>query len=484
MHRPRSLARLALASSLVCGITACDRGADSGGSRPNLILISIDSLRADHLGCYDYPKDTSPVLDRLAREGARFDHVIAETSWTLPTHASMLTGISSAVHQVQTDGKSLAPGFTTLAEVLRDAGYRTRGLWSGPYLHPLFGLGQGFAEADYEGVLGDLRGYDSAASPDSSQVLAAKTQNFAAAVDAVTSPTLIDKAIAFLEQPHDRPFFLFIHMFDVHFDYKPPEAIWRRFDPDYAGTFTDDQHANNPAIRADMPPGDLAHLIALYDGEIYFVDQHIGRLLDALNRQSLEDGTVVAVTADHGDEFFEHGRSGHQKTLYDEVIQVPWLVRQPGRIAPATTITAQARHVDMLPTLLGLLGVAPPQAAMGEDLAPVVRGERAARDLTAVSRLVNPRAGVWSSLRTPHTKLITRKDGQDSRTELYDLYADPRETRPLPATDPRAAGALERLAQFGRMEKGLRQALGDAGGSDVEVPAPLLEQLKELGYAR
>ena len=475
----RLLRRLAWMIPLAAVATSCGEGS---GKRPNLILISIDSLRADHLGCYGYDRDTSPTLDRLAEEGTRFVDVIAESSWTLPTHITMLTGLSSPVHRVTTDSRRLTENHETLAEVLRARGYRTRGLWSGTYLHPLFGLGQGFDEGDYEGVIGDLVFDEEAFDPSKPKFARQRMKDMQTAITAVTSPVIIDKANAFLDGVGDEPFFLFLHMFDVHFDYNPPEADWRRFDPDYDGEFTGENLPFNEAIHAGMPARDLQHLIARYDGEIYFTDREIGRLIDHLDRLGLSEDTVVAVTADHGDEFFEHGDKGHQKTLYDEVVRVPWIVRQPGTIPADRVVEEQTRHVDQMPTLLGLLGIPHSPNLMGDDLAPVVMGNGEARERTAVSRL-HGRVGQVSAMRTTRWKLVTSqpREGHAS-VEYYDLTEDPSELSTIAPQEGRVQEALQKLTEFGKVERTLRSLLGTSEGGSVDLPPELAKQLKELGY--
>ncbi len=472
--RPSCAGLLGALAGLLIGLPGCRGDADrdvAARERPSLILISIDSLRADHLGCYGYGRDTSPRLDRLASEGVRFSSVVAETSWTLPAHATLLTGLSSDVHQVQTDDRRLAPRFSTLAEVLRDHGYGTHGIWSGPYLHPSFGLGQGFDPGDYEGV--GVGGSSADGRVD-----------LGGSIDTVTSPEVIDRAIAFLERPHDAPFFLFLHLFDVHFDYRPPEEFWRRFDPDYQGSFTGANFPFNLDIHPGMPAADRRHLIARYDGEIAFADSHIGRLLDALERLGRTRDTLVAVTADHGDEFLEHGGKGHQATLYDEVIRVPLILRRDGALPAGRTIASQIRHVDVMPTLLGLLRVPIPSTAMGSNLADVARGEATMRDLVAVARLTDSRVGAWSAVRTPTWKYIHRRRGNDEREELYDLTGDPGEQAPI-ADPARLERARKRLAQIASVEEELRGSIGVVAGDRVaDVPDGLRERLRELGYVR
>jgi len=448
---------------------------------PNVILISIDTLRADHLHCYGYDRETSPALDRLAREGALFENVFARSSWTLPTHASLLTGLTAKVHMVQFDASRIDPAHPFLPDLFRAAGYRTRGVISGPYLDPIFGFGRGYAPGDYERVV--FTGYEGAT--DFHDPRLGRTVPLAdhQSHRTITSPTIADRAIDFLRKNGDERFFLFLHFFDAHSDYIPPEAIWRKFDPDYDGQMTGDGLWFNTAFRPGMKREDFDHIVALYDGEIFFTDSHVGRLLDALDRLDLTADTIVVVTSDHGEEFLEHGGKTHRATLYDEVLRVPLIIRQPGRIVPGLRIAAQTRHIDVLPTVLELAGLPVPPTAMGRrDLAPVLLGEKSPQTLPptyAVSRLFWPeRARQWVAVRTPEHKYILR-GGQSE--ELYDLRADPGEQRPI--DDPVALEEMRsELRRSDARSEEFRKMLPAASRNDFQMPASIRQELEALGY--
>ena len=455
--------------------------------RPNVVLISVDSLRADHLGCYGYPRLTSPNLDRIAREGALFENAIAESSWTLPTHVSMLTGLSSSVHGVELDFRRLAEEVPTLVSRLREAGYQTKGIYSGPYLHPLFGFGRGFDE--YEGVYGDADG------------LGAEIAAAAGADDrrranrlshrTVTSPAVTERAIEYLRRGRDKPFFLFLHYFDVHYDYRPPESAWRRFDPDYDGKLSSDNFLRNSRIHPKMDPRELEHLIALYDGEIFFTDEHIGYLLDALDEAGLAGETLVVATADHGEEFFEHGRKGHRHTLHDEVLKVPLLARFPNRIPAGIRVGELVRHVDLTPTILSLVGIEIEAPASGTAISELTGRARPRAAALAVSRLAYAGGRLLISARTKEHKYLINLLTDRRREFLYDLTRDPREQDPIElqaSPGPDGDGALARLRQtlaaVEVRERALRERFGDWAGENVEVPDEVREQLRSLGYVQ
>ena len=317
----------------------------------NVVFISIDSLRADHVSAYGYRRKTTPTLDRLARQGSLFENVVAESSWTLPTHVTMLTGLATSTHGIeQFTGARFDAESQTLAEILSGEGYRTFGVFSGPYLHPAFGLSRGFerylgADGDVVCIASDCNTSTDALSEDEA-VKAARV----AAHETVTSPLVTQRALDFIRSVRNEPFFLFLHYFDVHFDYVPPEEYATKFDPHYEGSITGKLFENNRAVHAFMNKTDLRHILALYDGEILFVDDYIGRVIQELKRRGFEENTLVVVTSDHGDEFFEHRGKGHGHTLFDEVIKVPLIMRVPGRIPPGSRVESQVRQVDIMPT--------------------------------------------------------------------------------------------------------------------------------------
>jgi arylsulfatase A-like enzyme len=453
-------------------------------SPPNVLLISIDSLRPDHLHCYGYGPETSPNIDRLAAEGVVFEHVIADSSWTLPTHVSLLTGLTSQVHRVTFDGHRLAPERTTLPEVLGAAGYRTHGIWSGPYLHPIFGFDQGFGPGDYVGVIGPSA-YDDPdffGGDDPREVARTRRQLNQASHRTITSPAVTRRAVDFLEAHGNEPFFLFLHYFDVHYDYVPPEEIWRRFDPDYRGNLTSVPFSDDGRINREMPEGELRHLRALYDGEIFFTDHYVGRLLDALERLGLADETLVVLTSDHGEEFFEHGEKGHRKNLFDETLRVPLVLRLPGHLEAGTRVTTQARHIDVLPTILDLLGLDGPEEVQGRSLVSASEGEAEPASREALSRLVLPGSRSSVALRTAAWKLIVRGDEERSPA-LYDLVADPDEARPLEAEAhaQRLADAESVLARWETDEARLAASL-PSSEIEIEVPQDVRDALEQLGY--
>jgi arylsulfatase A-like enzyme len=303
----------------------------------------------------------------------------------------------------------------------------------------------------------------------------------------VTSPEVSRKAVDFLAERRDRPFFLFLHYFDVHYDYVPPREFWQRFDPDYQGSLRAENYRRNAAVNPNMDPRDLSHVVARYDGEILFTDQHIGSVVDALERNGLSGDTLLVITSDHGEEFFEHGNKGHGQTLMDETLMVPLIVRFPGRIAPGLRIREQVRQLDIAPTLLsfaGLTGELP-----GQDLGEALTKGGRIPSFGAVSTL--RRSGDWLSFRVPGFKYLVHRKDSTATEFLYDLGRDPREKEPLreggdAARYGPAVDMFEALRSQLRREEltanSLRGETEDPTDVGVELPKEILERLRALGY--
>jgi arylsulfatase A-like enzyme len=348
---------------------ACGR---DGGTRPrpNVLLVSIDTLRADHLTCYGYPRPTSPNIDRLAREGTLFARAYASSSWTIPSHMTMFTSLPPSLHGVDDVGRPSRPRARDLAERLREAGYQTVAFVSGPTMHAAFGFDQGFER--YENTTAFAN--DDFTQGDATRPTAATRQR---SHQDVTSPAIAAAVERWIDADARPPFFLFVHLWDPHYDYIPPPPYDTRFDPGWKGDFDFSNVEYNMAIGPDMPARALRHLVALYDGEIASTDAAVGRIVAALEQRGWLDGTLIALTADHGEEFFDHGNKGHMTTLYEEVLHVPLLFRLPNVVRAGRRSEAIVGSVHLMPTILGVAGVTPGPEAVGRDLSRHLAGDEA-----------------------------------------------------------------------------------------------------------
>ena len=427
----------------------------------NVVLISIDSLRADHLSAYGYPRDTSPTMSALARDGVLFRNASSTTAWTLPGHMSILTGRSLLGHGVVTDAQKLGDDIPTLAESLKAGGYTTHAIVSAPYVEARYGFDRGFDSYDDRTIRFATHG---------------------ASYKEVTAPLLQKTAAEWLDANGNRKFFLFLLYWDVHYDYAPGAPYDTMFDPHYEGSINGENFYFNPAVHAQMADRDLEHVVALYDGEIRLVDDHLAKLRAKLEALGVAGKTIIVVTADHGDEFFEHGRKGHHRTLYDEILRVPLIVYVPGAKPQRSEVVMETSTIDIMPTVLGLVGAPTPAGVEGADLTGVAYLGRPEWNRTVIAELYRTESlNVQVALRRTGEKLIHHFN--DRLVEFYDIATDPGEhsrlpIRQLPATEMIAdlsAWLNERWAAYrGRIRAGLDRA--------VTMDAETQDRLRALGY--
>lgn len=521
-----------MASSWIGGLGCAGSDGDGAAGPPDIILISIDTLRPDHLGAYGYGRDTSPVLDSLAARGATFANAFAQSSWTLPSHVSLMTSTYASVHQVDTERRSMPKSIPTLAQSLQAHGYETTGFVSWIYLAAKFGFARGFDRYHELIPPPELQDSSSKHSVRSAgvvdSVLAwANARDGSAARNAESK----DRKDTHRKDAHrtdsasdGRPFFLFVHFFDPHMDYDPPLADARRFDPTIESTEAGSYDALKPYIAglsAEVPPipnAVIRRAIDLYDAEIRYTDRELGRLFGGLRRLGLLDRAVIVVTSDHGEEFGEHGSmEGHQWTLYDEVLHVPLLVAAP-EVQPGTRIAPIVESIDIAPTLLEWAGIETPPSYQGRSLHALLNGAGDAIHAEGVASSDEPSAEqgsdrlgfgaqdsgngrmeweerafaeigrfvIRASLRTPEHKLIFTKDtGGTNRLgvpikpgfELFDLQTDPLE---------RANVYAEEDPVSRRLSDRLRAWAANRGAPPPIVEPELTEEererLRSVGY--
>ncbi|MFZ9034351.1 MAG: sulfatase-like hydrolase/transferase [Anaerohalosphaeraceae bacterium] len=389
----------------------------------NVVLISMDTTRSDHLSCYGIYKNVTPNIDALANEGALFKHMYSPVPLTLPAHSSMLTGVHPPRHGVHDNLKyQLNDSNVTLAEILKDKGFATGAVISAFILDSRFGLDQGFDsysdefEEKLDSHISQRRGEEST-----------------------------KHAISWIDKNRDNPFFLFLHYYDPHAPYDPPEPF-------------------------------KSKILHPYFAEIAYTDHCIGQVIDRLKALGLYESTLIVVTADHGEMFGEHKEQTHGYFIYNGNIKVPLIIKAPG-INQATVVEDFAGTVDIVPTICSLLGIDPPEQVQGKDLTPYLRQHKVTD---------NPELSLYSESMLP-TKyggnsllgLITGgyKYIQTTRPELYDLINDPKESVNL----------LDDQSQRGRiMQDQLKQVLEESVLEEVESSLELdteaIRRLESLGY--
>jgi len=424
---------------IAVGASSCRRGVIASRPAQGAILVSLDTLRPDHLGCYGYPLPTSPNIDSLRREAVLFRTAIAHGPSTFVSHASMLTSLDPPRHGASSNRRTALPSsHLTLAEAVRAHGVATASFNGGGRLDPAYGLAQGFDVYDSHVAGGD------------------------------TLASMVDAGLAWLGQHRADRFFLFLHTYEVHAPYSPAASDLAALGPPCTGSLppvigTDLLRAINTGRRG-LQPGDLDCIRRAYDADIRSMDRGIGRLVAGLRAMGLFDRTLLVLTADHGEEFGEHGKVGtHSHTLFDELLRVPLLVKVPGSGHAGAAVEAMVRSKDVAPTVVSALGFPIPKAFEGLDLVAIVEG-RVAPPAVALSQL----DGGGTSVRTPRWKWV--------RGQLFDLENDPGETRDLSGELP------EREAQLRRLRDHLVGRTGAPSGERVEIDEALRERLRSLGY--
>jgi arylsulfatase A-like enzyme len=412
---------------LVIGLILMACGGD--GERVNILLIGIDTLRQDHLGCYGYEREISPYIDELSGRGTLCENALSQCPWTLPSFASVLTSLYPSQHGAGINMNSMRTTFPTLAELLAEAGYRTGAIINVSVLSPEFGVARGFEH--YDACPAGVRR---------------------------TADVVTDLALEWLGGNGDRPFFCFVHYFDPHLSYSPPAPYDTLFDPGYDGpvgkSFDRDKFLEMKdrlyAAKDAQTAADWFHIEALYDGEIAFTDEAVGRLLKGIEERGLYDNTLVILLSDHGEEFLEHGGFGHGHTLYNEVIQIPLIFSLPGVLPKGARVKRQVRLIDVMPTVLELAGILGDYRLEGSSLVSLLKGEgppRAARGCLFPPSMAYSeglhRGGERKGLAAYPWKFVHHLPTGDEM--LFNLADDPDETKNLIYQEPEPLSPLRSM---------------------------------------
>ncbi len=437
-----------LAALLLASGCTDSPAAPPGSPGPNVLLISLDALRADHLSCYGYGRPTSPFLDELAGRGTRFAAAFVNTHGTPPSHTTILSSLYQQSHRVgmqpspgEPRNDAVPRGLPLLQEMLAEHGYRTVAVTDGGYMSRNFGFDRGF-ERFFDGGRGIADGRE--------------------------------RLLGFLAEGDDpRPVFVLFHTYEIHSPYEPPPGyreLFGRFESDFAPTNDNLLPIQNDAF-SQLEPDDIRFLEAMYDGGIRYTDDVLRELFADLGAIGFLERSLVIVTSDHGEEFAEHGGLLHRDTLYDELLHVPLILQgigvPSGRVEPRLVSS-----VDIAPTILAAAGLVPPAHMAGRDLLTPAAPEE-------------PEPAVFSqysdrhySLRTERWKLILSPRAR--RAELYDLHRDPGETTDLAAEKPQQ---VHRLRQRLRAWRSGCPELDYVERDRPELSEEAARRLRALGYA-
>jgi len=451
------LRRLRRAWTGMIGRRAATHTGPRAGDRPNIVILGLDTLRVDHLGCYGYARQTSPNIDRLAQSSTLFHNCFSTSAWTAPAWGSLFTGMLPSQHSLlfYPAPGALRPEFPTLAEALHEAGYVTGGFHGGGYVDAGFGFARGFLEYVTKGLrLGDS----------------------------------LESCRQWLRDNRRRPFFLFWHGYDCHMPYEPP-AEFDRFDAGYRGTY-DVSTLYMPGGSLPTQQGDHEHIVAKYDGEIAYSDSMVARILHELESLQLLDSTLIVVVSDHGEEFMEHGGYDHTRTLYDELIRVPLVVRFP-HSSRAIQRSELISLVDLFPAICIWAGVeAPASHGMSPSQLRDAPREAVIAETGYLRRYLEDTEGlVWQHkknrpellrcVRNRRWKLML--DDRDQPHALFRLSEDPHEIVDLLEVKPGIAQELETAFHLHGSGIGASE-LALSPQEDHPLEARVQERLRALGY--
>ncbi len=450
---------------------ACAPGAHDE-AQLNVLLVVVDTARADELGCYGSTRGLTPHIDSLAEQGTRFASASAHAPWTLPSTASLLTSLMPRQHgaggflditavergeQPKVSFRGLTEEIDTVAEAFQERGWSTAAVVNVGFLGEQFGLTQGFDHVD--------------------------AKWFGTNTQVRSASDTTDAALSWLDDAAGDPFFLMVHYFDPHVVYAPPPEYRARFAAPQDRTSesfvfgTRDHMTRLRAGQLELDPQLIGRSHKLYQGEIAYVDAQVGRLVEALGERGLDEDTAIVLTSDHGEEFLDHGGFEHGHVLYEELTHVPLIFTLPGLVTADRVVEATTGLIDVAPTLCELAGIEVPSAFVGRSLVDVLRGGEAQdRPLLAHGNFWGPpltswRSGDWKLILTP-------LDDGSERFELFDLATDPTEQRDLSRERPEVVAAL--TAELELLTSHL-QARSE--GREIELSAEALERLEALGYA-
>ncbi len=425
--------------------------------KPNILMISMDTVRRDHCSSYGYQQSTTPNLDAFCKQGTIFDQAYAPTSTTGPSHATMFTSLYPIAHHVKKNGLKLSENHITIAEILKSQGYQTSAIIGSFVLSARFGYSQGFSFFDESFELQGSKHRVKSWEGNKIDGAFCRRGNY-----------VTNNAISWLKNKcdPDEPFFLFAHYFDPHNPYDPHEPFLSKFYP------------------SKKNPNELEETIGKYDGEIAFIDYEIGKLLNVIKQMGLEEETLVIITSDHGEGLMEHNRMYHGVNIYEEAVRVPLLMRWPNVIKRGRIINNPVSLIDLTPTILDLIGINPDNwPFQGKSLVLRLQGESGSYENPIYLYRRHYKKGIVGKtyvngeqygVRIGSWKYI---EGKDEKLKLlFNIATDPQESKNLCTSHLKRAKDLESHLKYWKKEH------VQANNVLNKIPEKELERLKALGY--
>jgi len=435
--------------------------------RPNVLVYLVDTLRADHLGTYGHRNATSPAIDRLAAEGVLFEHCASAAAWTRPSVASLLTSLAPPSHGITRAGLAVSDGVVTLAEQMRQAGYITAGFLTSTHAGMSANMQQGYDFLfEMPAVIGTAR-----------LIVQGLDKDFSKKNSVFVNRVFFD----WLGRYADQPLFLYLHTIDPHAPYEPPAPYDRMFATGYTGP-VDGSHDPARGFRTARTEAELNHVRSLYDGDIRCNDDQIGELTKELDRRNLLARTLLVVTSDHGEEFFEHGNFEHSRSLHAELTRVPLVMRLPGLLPAGRRVAVSVSALDVMPTILEIAGLTPNPDVQGKSLLPEMTGkdgERTGQERLVYSWRQNRKGEEEVSVEREPLKAIWSVRGT---IHLYDHTADPLEQRDLARERREEAAVFAGQAKAWLLSRSRIRSEGASGA--ILVDAREREWLEALGYLK
>ncbi|MBM3317226.1 MAG: sulfatase [Candidatus Eisenbacteria bacterium] len=470
--------------------------------RPNVLILLVDALRADHLSLHGYERPTSPAIDSFAAGALVFDAAAAQSPWTKPSTATILTGRYPSAHGVNLMASGVPESIELLPEMLRREGYRTAILTANHFVTPVFGFGRGvdhvyashpprFLQLMIGHLLARLHEWSSIAGRTMALLERVERRLVGGGTPAggLGAEGLMRALRDWLaEEPEgERPFFAYVHFMEPHAPYAPPEPYDTLFmTPEIAAM---PRVSNYPSYAGFLPfetgkpisADSLSSMVALYDGAIRYFDDCFAGLLADLRATGREENTLIVLTADHGEEFYDRGGWGHGHSLHEELIRVPLILSCPRRLGAfaGTRYPHQVRHVDLLPTILEVCGLPAPEGLDGLTLLPILLGLEPAEPPRPAYCEVDHGGHFAHALRRDAEKVMFCQRGTERRLLLYDLLADPGERDDLAPREPERARLAE--ARLNEFQAGIGRP---AGRVEVTIDEATRERLRALGYVR